>query len=60
MAPAAIGGLVTRSLLTLVVVPVVSALFDDLGNRLRRRFTARTEELGAPAPARIASMEVVR
>jgi len=39
MARAVIGGLVTSSLLTLVVIPVVYTLFDDLGRRIRDRLT---------------------
>ncbi len=42
MARAVIGGLITSTLLTLVVVPVVYTLLDDLGSwLLRRRHTAR-------------------
>jgi len=37
MAHAVIGGLVTSTLLTLFVVPVVYTLFDDMVNRLRGR-----------------------
>ena len=36
MGRAVIGGLITSTLLTLFVVPVVYTLLDDLGNRLRR------------------------
>ena len=39
MARAVIGGLITSSLLTLVVVPVVYTFFDDLGARFKRRLT---------------------
>jgi HAE1 family hydrophobic/amphiphilic exporter-1 len=38
MARAVIGGLVTSTLLTLVVVPVVYTLLDDFAERLRRRW----------------------
>jgi hydrophobic/amphiphilic exporter-1 (mainly G- bacteria), HAE1 family len=55
MARAVIGGLVTSTLLTLFVVPVVYALLDDAGVWLRQRRSARvgTAEghLGEPAPA---------
>jgi len=37
MAITVIGGLITSTLLTLVVVPVVYSILDDLSNRLRRR-----------------------
>jgi HAE1 family hydrophobic/amphiphilic exporter-1 len=46
MARAVIGGLVTSTLLTLFVVPVVYTLLDDAGVWLRSRRAAR-----APAPA---------
>jgi HAE1 family hydrophobic/amphiphilic exporter-1 len=42
MAITVIGGLITSTILTLVVVPVVYSLLDGLASRLRR---------GAPAPA---------
>jgi hydrophobic/amphiphilic exporter-1 (mainly G- bacteria), HAE1 family len=38
MGRAVIGGLVTSTVLTLLVVPVVYSLFDDLGGWIRRRF----------------------
>ena len=38
MGQAVIGGVITSSLLTLVVVPVVYCYMDDLGQWLRRRF----------------------
>jgi HAE1 family hydrophobic/amphiphilic exporter-1 len=37
MARAVIGGLITSTLLTLVPVPVMYSLLDDLGARLFRR-----------------------
>jgi HAE1 family hydrophobic/amphiphilic exporter-1 len=42
MGQAVIGGVVTSSLLTLVVVPVVYCYLDDLSNWLRRKFGAET------------------
>jgi hydrophobic/amphiphilic exporter-1 (mainly G- bacteria), HAE1 family len=45
MALAVIGGLVTSILLTLLVVPVVCTLPDDLGNWIRRKW------IGGPGPA---------
>ena len=44
MGQAVIGGVITSSLLTLVVVPVVYCYLDDLGQWMRRLF-------GLPAPA---------
>jgi HAE1 family hydrophobic/amphiphilic exporter-1 len=40
-----IGGLMVSTTLTLVVVPVVYSLFDDAGNKLRRR--PKADETGA-------------
>jgi HAE1 family hydrophobic/amphiphilic exporter-1 len=39
MARAVVGGLLTSSLLTLVVVPVVYTFFDDLGTWVKTRLT---------------------
>jgi len=36
MATAVCGGLITSTFLTLLVVPVVYTLFDDLGRKMRR------------------------
>jgi HAE1 family hydrophobic/amphiphilic exporter-1 len=40
MGQAVIGGVITSSLLTLVVVPVVYCYMDDLANWVRRRWGA--------------------
>jgi HAE1 family hydrophobic/amphiphilic exporter-1 len=40
MARAVIGGLITSTLLTLVVVPVAYTYVDGLGNRVRRLFVS--------------------
>ena len=42
MARAVIGGLITSTLLTLVVVPVVYTYLDDLGERFARWWTRGT------------------
>ena len=48
MARAVIGGLITSTLLTLVVVPVAYTYFDDFGGWMKRRVTSRKR---APAAA---------
>ncbi len=53
MARAVIGGLITSSLLTLVVVPVIYSLLDDLSSRVRAHLTQRERvdkgEVNVPA-----------
>jgi HAE1 family hydrophobic/amphiphilic exporter-1 len=51
MARAVVGGLLTSTLLTLIVVPVVYTILDDLTRWLMRRPSARTVEAPAPAAA---------
>ncbi|RJP20256.1 MAG: RND transporter [Deltaproteobacteria bacterium] len=53
MARAVIGGLITSTFLTLLVVPVVYTLVDDLGIRLRRRWEGKTAPAGATAAVAI-------
>ena len=48
MARAVIGGLITSTLLTLLVVPVVYCYLDDLSQWLRRRW-ARSRSNDAPS-----------
>ncbi|PKO41797.1 MAG: nodulation protein NolG [Betaproteobacteria bacterium HGW-Betaproteobacteria-3] len=50
MGQAVIGGVITSSLLTLVVVPVVYCYMDDLANWMRRKFGPRP---AAPAPVKL-------
>lgn len=45
MASAVIGGLVTSTLLSLVVIPVFYALMDDLGNWLKKPFNKRHRQI---------------
>ncbi|MGR4871008.1 efflux RND transporter permease subunit [Variovorax sp. LARHSF232] len=52
MGQAVIGGVITSSLLTLVVVPVVYCYMDDLANWAKRRF-ARAKPVPSPALPRI-------
>jgi hydrophobic/amphiphilic exporter-1 (mainly G- bacteria), HAE1 family len=61
MARAVIGGLITSTMLTLLVVPVAYTYFDDAGSWIKRRFVSREHEEeveaerreagAAPAPA---------
>jgi hypothetical protein len=44
MARAVIGGLITSTILTLIVVPVVYTYLDDLGDRFERWWTPRKPE----------------
>ena len=54
MARAVIGGLITSTLLTLIVVPVVYTFLDDAGSRVAARLTAgekkKMVKAHAPAP----------
>jgi HAE1 family hydrophobic/amphiphilic exporter-1 len=43
MARAVIGGLITSTLLTLLVVPVVYTVLDDIGGWIRRRWAVKKE-----------------
>ncbi len=49
MAVAVIGGMLTSTFLTLLVIPVVYSLFDDLGRWIRRRWGGTRERVGEPA-----------
>jgi HAE1 family hydrophobic/amphiphilic exporter-1 len=49
MGQAVIGGVITSSLLTLVVVPVVYCYLDDLAAWVRRRIGGRPGAAGAAA-----------
>jgi len=44
-----IGGVITSSLLTLVVVPVIYCYLDDLGSWVRRRWNGRRGPVVTPA-----------
>jgi len=45
MARSVIGGLITSTMLTLIVVPVAYTYFDDLGNWIKRRFVNEQREM---------------
>jgi hydrophobic/amphiphilic exporter-1 (mainly G- bacteria), HAE1 family len=51
MGQAVIGGVITSSLLTLVVVPVVYCYMDDLAQWLKRRFVKNTPDKMTDLPA---------
>jgi HAE1 family hydrophobic/amphiphilic exporter-1 len=51
MGQAVIGGVITSSLLTLVVVPVIYCYLDDLSAWLRRRFSASPAPVSGVNPA---------
>jgi HAE1 family hydrophobic/amphiphilic exporter-1 len=55
MGQAVIGGVITSSLLTLVVVPVVYCWLDDLAGWLRRKASAKAADAtkGAAAPPKM-------
>jgi HAE1 family hydrophobic/amphiphilic exporter-1 len=53
MARAVIGGLITSTLLTLLVVPVVYTLLDDFGNWVRRRWEGKAR---VPATVLLAAL----
>ena len=44
MARAVIGGLITSTMLTLIVVPVAYTYFDDMGSWVKRRFVSKERE----------------
>ncbi len=48
MGQAVIGGVITSSLLTLVVVPVTYCYLDDLSQWLKRKFGPKTPQAGGP------------
>lgn len=50
MGQAVIGGIITSSLLTLVVVPVTYCYMDDLAQWFKRRFGAKNRQAGAGGP----------
>jgi hydrophobic/amphiphilic exporter-1 (mainly G- bacteria), HAE1 family len=50
MARAVVGGLITSTLLTLIVVPVVYTLLDDLAMAFRRRWHRDPAKASAPHP----------
>jgi hydrophobic/amphiphilic exporter-1 (mainly G- bacteria), HAE1 family len=57
MGQAVIGGVITSSLLTLVVVPVVYCFMDDLANFIKRRFGSRRAALQPSTPLAMTKIE---
>jgi HAE1 family hydrophobic/amphiphilic exporter-1 len=67
MGTAIVGGMATSTLLTLIVIPVVYSVFDDLGGWVQRlvfrpsgeaapaELEEREEEVGVPAPVSVAA-----
>jgi predicted RND superfamily exporter protein len=51
MGRAIIGGVITSTLLTLIVVPVLYSYIDELGAWAKRRFRARSHAVGGSIPA---------
>jgi len=51
MGQAVIGGVITSSLLTLVVVPVTYCYLDDLGQWLKRKFGPKRQQTTVPSDA---------
>jgi len=51
MGQAVIGGVITSSVLTLVVVPVIYCWLDDLGNWARRKMFGNSPKANAPSQA---------
>jgi HAE1 family hydrophobic/amphiphilic exporter-1 len=51
MGQAVIGGIITSTLLTLVVVPVVYTYLDDFAEWAKRRWRKRAPQQGVAAPA---------
>ena len=51
MARAVIGGLITSTLLTLVVVPVAYTYFDDFGSLVKRRLDPKRSPVNSPRNA---------
>jgi hypothetical protein len=55
MAHAVIGGIITSTALTLVVVPVLFTYFDTLGRRVKTRILRDSPAGGAPAEPVVAA-----
>jgi HAE1 family hydrophobic/amphiphilic exporter-1 len=56
MAHAVIGGLITSTMLTLVVIPVAYTYFDDLGTWVKRRFVSEEREMEITAEQRASGL----
>ena len=58
MGACVIGGMLTSTLLTLVVIPVVYSLMDDLGGGVRRFLRGPAQQGGEAKPIQLADQEV--
>lgn len=56
MARAVIGGLITSTMLTLIVVPVAYSYFDDFGHWVKRKFVSEQRELEITAEQEISKL----
>ncbi len=56
MARAVIGGLITSTALTLVVVPVAYTYFDDFGTWVKRRFVSEAREMEITAEQEVSGL----
>jgi HAE1 family hydrophobic/amphiphilic exporter-1 len=56
MAHAVIGGLITSTMLTLVVIPVAYTYVDDVGEWFKRRFVSEEREMEITAEQRASGL----
>ena len=56
MARAVIGGLITSTMLTLIVVPVAYSYFDDFGDWIKHKFVSREREMEITAEQQVSGL----